>query len=410
MDIRFILPEEEAQLARNVKTAFPSKTPESLVQNMKYELQKPEEGRYLGCFDNYGEMIGSTLLMEFNTNIRGKMMRMGANAYLATNFLHKKEHIAKNLIRVSMGFFAKTGTCVGALHPFNPAFYGKMGYGYCTEMMMYSPKPCYIRSYETKADLSYADEKDRPEILEYYSKYVKQKHGATEHSFMDFHRIFDMPYVVVCRRGGRITGYLTFEFVEVDHYTDMYHDLAVREIVCDDMNTMKEFMTFLASQVDQIERVRIYTPEEDFQLLFSNPDSGENRAHDGAIQEIGRKVMGYMFRIFDLKAYFMQQNHCDKPARRPFVLKLVVEDDFMVENNRTLLLYIRDECVLITKDRDPDVTLKTNIADLSSFVMGAVSLKSFLWSGRMECSDNSYCEDIQRAIGWSEKPKNYTYF
>lgn len=410
MDIRFIRPEEVEQLARNVVTGFPSKTPEALLTHMENELHSPEEGRYLGCFTEDGTLIGSSLLMDFEINVRGKMMKMGGTAYLSTNFLHKKEHIARNLVRVGMGFFAKTGTAVGALHPFNPAFYRKMGFGYCNETVMYSPKPCYIRSYGDKSGLSYAKPEEEGEILEFYRKQAAKTHGATIHPFMDKHRIFDMPYVVVCRREGRITGYLTFEFVEVDHYTDMYHDLAVREIICEDMETMKQFLTFFASQMDQIERVRIYTYEENFHMLFTNPDSGENRAFDGAIQEVGRKNMGYMFRIFDLKSYFMQQNFCDQPVSRPFVLALEVADDFMEENNKTVLLHIHDSQVLLTKDREPDVTLKTGIADLSSLVMGAIPLSAFLWTGRMSLSDHSYQEDVQKAIGWSRKPKNYTYF
>ena len=410
MDIRFVQSEEEAQLARNVITGFPSKTPEALLHNMAGELKKPEEGRYLGCFDDNGNLIGSSLLMDFEVNVRGKLMEMGGTAYVSTNFLHKKEHVAKNLIRVGLGAFAKTGRTVAALHPFNPAFYRKMGFGYCNETMMYSPKPQYIRSYGDKSCLSYARPEEEEEILEFYRNYAKKTHGATIHSFMDRHRIFDMPYVVVCRREGRITGYLTFEFVEVDHYTDMYHDLAVRELVCEDMETMKQILTFFASQTDQIERVRIYTYEEDFHMLFTNPDSGENRAFDGAIQEIGRKNMGYMFRILDVKKYFALQNHCERPARREFTMELQVEDDFMEENNTSVLLRVQGDKVLLTKDREPDVVLKTGIADLSSLVMGAIPLSSFLWTERMELSNRSYGQDIQNAIGWSEKPKNYTYF
>ena len=328
MEIRFVRPEEEAQLARNIQTAFPSKTPESLLNNMGSELVKPDEGRYLGCFDDDGTLIGSTLLMDFQMNVRGKLMKMGGTAYVSTSFLHKKEHIARNMIRVGIGVFAKTGTPVGALHPFNPAFYGKMGFGYCNESVMYSPKPQYIRSYGDKSGLAYAGPGDEEEILEFYRNYARKTHGATIHPYMDRHRIFDMPYVVVCRRNGRITGYLTFEFVEVDHYTDMYHDLAVREIVCEDMETMKQFLTFFASQIDQIDRVRIYTHEENFHMLFTNPDSGENRAFDGAIQEVGRKNMGYMFRIFDVKEYFRQQSHCERPAEREFTLELQVGRQF----------------------------------------------------------------------------------
>lgn len=35
MDIRFVLPSEVEQLARNVVTSFPSKTPAALLQNME---------------------------------------------------------------------------------------------------------------------------------------------------------------------------------------------------------------------------------------------------------------------------------------------------------------------------------------------------------------------------------------
>ena len=230
MEIRFVEPAEVEQLRRNVQTAFPSKTPQALLDNMPEELVRPEEGRYLGCFDDDGTMIGSLLMMDFEMNVRGKMMKMGAPAYVSTNFLHKKEHIARNLLRVQMGVFAQTGTAIGALHPFNPAFYRKMGYGYCTEQVMYSPRPQYIRSYGDKSGLSYAGPEDEEEILEFYRQYARKTHGATIHPFMDKHRIFDEPYVVVCRRNGKITGYLTFDFVQVDHYTDMYHDLAVRSL------------------------------------------------------------------------------------------------------------------------------------------------------------------------------------
>ena len=242
---------------------------------MESELRQPDEGRYLGCFDDNGTLIGSILMMDFTLNVRGVMMPMGAAAYVSTNFLHKKEHIARNLLRVLMGYYCKLGTPVGCLHPFNPAFYRKMGYGHCMEAYFYMPKASAIRSFGKKSDLSYAEAADREEILDYYRAYAARTNGATVHHYMDPHRIFDMPYVVVCRKGGRITGYLTFEFVEVDHYTDMYHDLCVREMIYDDLDTLQQFMSFFASQVDQIDRVRIYSPDPYLHHMFLNPDSGE---------------------------------------------------------------------------------------------------------------------------------------
>ena len=156
MDIRFVLPSEVEQLARNVVTSFPSKTPAALLQNMEGELHRPDEGRYLGCFDDDGTLLGSILMMDFTLNVRGVMMPMGAAAYVSANFLHKKERVACTLLKVLMRYYAKQGTPIGCLHPFNPAFYANMGYGYCNENYLYQPKPSAIRSYGDKSGLSYA--------------------------------------------------------------------------------------------------------------------------------------------------------------------------------------------------------------------------------------------------------------
>lgn len=410
MDIRFVLPSEVEQLARNVVTSFPSKTPEALLRNMEGELYRPDEGRYLGCFDKDGTLLGSILMMDFTLNVRGVMMPMGAAAYVSANFLHKKEHVAVSLLKVLMRYYAKLGMPMGCLHPFSPAFYGKMGYGYCNENILYQPKPSCIRSFGDKSGLSFARPEDRDEIIEYYRAYARRTPGATVHHFMDPHRIFDLPHVVVCRRDGMLTGYFTFEFVNVDHYTDMYHDLRVNEMIYDDLDTLKQFMTFFASQVDQIERVRIMGTDEYLHMMFLSPDTGENRVHDGCIHEIGRRTMGYMARIFDIRDYFKVQTHCEAPAKNDFTLALQVSDDMMDANNGVFYLHISGGKVELVEHAHANVTLTTGIAELSSLVMGAYPLEKALFMGRMTLSDHAYAEDVQRALGWSVKPINLTYF
>lgn len=337
-------------------------------------------------------------------------MPMGAAAYVSANFLHKKERVACTLLKVLMRYYARLGTPIGCLHPFNPAFYRRMGYGNGNEYVLYQPKPCYIRSFGDKSGLSYAAGDDRAAVLAFYRRWAERTHGATVHPYMDPHRIFDAPYVVVCRREGRITGYLTFSFVEVDHYTDMYHDLMVHEMIYEDMDTLKQFMTFFASQVDQIERVRILSPDRRLHLMFTNPDTGENRAHDGCIHEIGRRAMGYMVRIFDVAGYFRLQPRCRRPAERPFVLALRVADDFLPENDRVFLLRVEGGLISLVEHAQPDVTLSLGISPLSSAVMGALSLKEAVDYGLAQISDPAWLEELQNAIGWEEPPVNVTYF
>ena len=71
-------------------------------------------------------------------------------------------------------------------------------------------------------------------------------------------------------------------------------------------------------------------------MLFHNPDTGENRAHDGCIHEVARRTMGYMARIFDVPAYFRMQSRCESPVSRPFVLALQVDDNFIEGQQRHL--------------------------------------------------------------------------
>ena len=120
--------------------------------------------------------------------------------------------------------------------------------------------------------------------------------------------------------------------------------------------------------------------------------------------------MGYMVRIFDVRQYFAVQTHCESPVSRPFTLALQVRDTFLDHNNGTFLLKVEGDRVALVDRGEPDVTLSTPIADLSSLVMGAIPLREFLAYDRMQLTDPGYADDIQRAIGWSVKPKNYTYF
>lgn len=47
MEIRFVEPAEVEQLRRNVQTAFPSKTPQALLDNMQKNLSDRRKGDIL---------------------------------------------------------------------------------------------------------------------------------------------------------------------------------------------------------------------------------------------------------------------------------------------------------------------------------------------------------------------------
>ena len=92
------------------------------------------------------------------------------------------------------------------------------------------------------------------------------------------------------------------------------------------------------------------------------------------------------------------------------MLELQVEDGFLKDNSGSYFLHVSGNRVELAGSTAPQVTLRTDIAALSSLVMGAYSLDKAVARGVMDISDPSFLPDVQNAIGWHRKPVNYTYF
>ena len=239
MDIRFVLPSEVEQLARNVVThSLPRRRPpcsrtwkanctvrtravtSAVLTTMEPCWLHPDDGFHpqrQRCDDAYG---GRSLCLRKLS----PQERAGG--------LHAPEGVDAVL--------RQTGDADRLSPPLQSRVLCQHGIRLLQRELSLPAKPSAIRSYGDKSGLSYARPEDRQEILDFYRAYAARTHGATVHHYMDPHRIFDMPYVVVCRRDGRLTGYFTFDFVAVDHYTDMYHDLLVPEMVYEDLDTLRQ--------------------------------------------------------------------------------------------------------------------------------------------------------------------------
>ena len=112
-----------------------------LLENLDSELHTPLEGRYLGCFDDNGTLIGSLMMMDFAFNVRSVMRPMGAVAYVSTNFLHKKEKIACTLLKVLINYYAETDTPSAACIRSTRHFTGRWATATATRISCICPSP-----------------------------------------------------------------------------------------------------------------------------------------------------------------------------------------------------------------------------------------------------------------------------
>ncbi|NLM76307.1 MAG: GNAT family N-acetyltransferase [Clostridiaceae bacterium] len=400
-------------LMQNIRNAFPHKPPhieERRADYVRRELDKREQGVFVGLFDDNDVLVASMELFEFEMCFKGKLIPLGGTGFVATNFLRKKEKSAKALVEFFTKYFLDRGITIGALYPFNFAFYKKMGFGYATENYMFNLIPGYILNNGDKSNLSYCRPDEEEEVLEFYSKYASITHGMLINKGNDYTRIFRDNQVVVCRINGQITGYLSFRLVPVETHVDKTTDMIVSEMVYQDEETLGQFLTFLASQSDQIERIRLYTTDPYIYYLSDNPDNGLNTAYNNGIQQLAHMCGGSMLKILDLKAYLKQNSTFEEPVHEPVYVKLNIKDSFNKSNNEPVIVKIEGNSIEISENSHFDVKLSGDVSDFTSFAVGAIPLSKQIEYSRLCISDKKWAPLLQRCLGYDKKPVCFSYF
>lgn len=400
-------------LMENIRTSFPHKPPaveERRAAYVKQELQNKEQGVFVGYFDPKHTLVASMQLYQFDMCFKGKQIPMGGVGFVATNFLRKKEKSAKALIEYTTDYFLDKGISLCALYPFNFSFYKKMGFGYATENYMFNLTPESIISRGNKSDLSYCRSDDEREVLEFYNQYAAVTHGMCINKSNDYTRIFRDNQVIICRRNGKITGYLCFRLIPVELHVDKTTDMEVTEMVYQDKETLSQFLTFLASQSDQIKRIRLYTTDPYAYYLSNDPDNGLNTAYDNGIQQLAHMCGGSMMKILDLQAFFKQNDSFQKSVEAPLYVRLDIEDSFNKSDNNPVTVKLEGNKIEIVQTPYFDVELTGGIGDFTSFVAGAIPLTKLIEYSRLNISDAKWIPLLQRCLGYDKKPVCFSYY
>jgi predicted acetyltransferase len=138
--------EEFAPFVDIVARAFPSweiLTAED-KENTRQHLLKTLEGEptvhYYGVF-RQGQLAGGMRLHDFRMNLRGARIRAGGVGLVAVHLLHKKEHVAREMVEFFLRNCRERGMPLALLYPFRPDFYRQMGFGYGTKLNRYRFSP-----------------------------------------------------------------------------------------------------------------------------------------------------------------------------------------------------------------------------------------------------------------------------
>jgi predicted acetyltransferase len=418
-EIRILEPSDFDALPRIFADAYPgikivSEEDRQRLKQRALKLHMEEPTAHFHGLFRHGELLGTMCFYDFTMNFLGARIPAGGVGQVAVDLVHKKEHVAKEMMRYFLQHFRQRGTPLVTLYPFRPDFYRKMGFGYGTKMNQYRVRPASLPRGPSKANIRYLGEHDKGALKDCYQRFATRTHGMMDKTEREVQRLFGNPAhrIVGCEVDGQVQGYLVFTFAQGESF--ITNDLIIHEFICENREAMSELLTFLHTQADQIRYVIVNTQDEYFHHLLLDPRNQSERLIPDVYHETNVQGVGLMYRVVDVPRIF------DLLSKRDFgtpefgaqtgTLKLTVDDSFLPENAGSLLLQFEGGHLQRLDRGNYDAELHLDIADLSSLLAGTVDFRSLYRYGLAEISSSKYAAIVDRIFAVAQKPMCTTSF
>jgi len=412
-EIRELSVEEIGPFVDIVAKAYPGweiVTAEDKERTRQRLLKSREEeptARYYGVFRR-GQLAGGMRLHDFRMNFLGTRIGAGGIGLVAVHLLHKKEHIAREMVRFFLRHYRERGMPLALLYPFRPDFYKQMGFGYGPKMNRYRFSPAVLPREPAKVHIRYLGPDDRQMLWDYYHRVVDRTHGMIAWTLREVNLLLESTrqHLVGYVEEGQLRGYLMFRWQKGEN--DLTNDLVVRVLFYDAPEVLAELLTFLNTQADQIRHIILDTPDDSFHYLLHDPRDGSSEMFGELYQETNVQGVGLMYRVLDTPALFhlLEERNFGRETCR---LRLTISDTLLPENAGSTLLHVEEGRVSVTRRGRCDVELSMDIADFSSLLVGAVDLASLCRLGLARVSKPEYMGQVGRILA-AERPVCTTMF
>jgi predicted acetyltransferase len=348
------------------------------------------------------------ILYDFIMNVRSTFLPVGGVGLVAVHLLHKKEHVAKELIDYYFRHFRNKKVPLLILYPFRPNFYRQMGFGYGTKINEYRVRSSAFKRGKVKSHLRFLDETNIEGLLDCYNRSVQRIHGMVLGSPREFEYLFmsSTHYVVGYEKNNSIKGFLAFHFER--KVSQEITSIRVSHLIFDDRDALGEMLTFVHTQLDQFEWVTITTHDETFHHLLSDPRNASRNIIPHVHHESNVQAVGLMYRVLDVAGLFGALDDVrfgDVSCR----LRIDVKDSFLAENEVETIIHFQNGRPILG-EYDYEVSIELDISDFSSLVMGVISFKKLYQYGLAKISDLSFLETIHRLFWVEDKPICLTRF
>jgi predicted acetyltransferase len=379
------------------------------VERFEKRLDTPGD-TYYGLFRD-DALVGAMRLIDYQMNVRGAQVGTGGVGMVAVDLLHKKEKVARDMIRFYLERCRSEGMPLAALYPFRPDFYRQMGFGYGTKSSQYAISPASLPDRGDKSRVRMLSADDKTAMRDCYLRVQERTHGLMAKSETDMERMLSAPdaRIVGVASDGALTGYLSFGFDNDPGGNFVKNNIHVRELVYDTREALADLLSFLHSQADQIDRIVLETQDEHFHHLLFDPRDTSGRLFPSVYHQVAVVGVGIMYRIVDTRAALQAlagARFGDVRCR----VALTVRDSFLPENSGTFLVSFEDGHARLMDRGDHDVALTLDVAELSSLLMGTIDAEHLYLYGRAEVSDPKQLDTLNRLFAVPTKPICMTHF
>jgi predicted acetyltransferase len=356
------------------------------------------------------KLIGGIRLFNFRMNYFGNFIPMGGGGLLAVDLVHKKEHIAKQLMLYFLNYFVRKGTFLASLYPFRPDFYKKMGFGYGAKVSQYVIKPADLPKGATKKHIYTLGKKDFAAMESCYNRIASKTHGLFKRCKFEMMR-FEFPRykIIGYKKGKKVLGYIVFE-LKVDKGDNiLLHDLVINEMFYENRDVLKELLAFLKSQSDQVRYIIYSTQNSNFHFIPLDPRDNSGKTIGGINHQTNQQGVGLVYRILDLRGFFKQVKSIQF-GYQTCKIKLNITDTFFKTNNDSYIVHFVNGKPSVKTKGDYDVEINMDISEFSSMIMGVVSFKTLFELNAAEISNLKYIDTVNKLFFREENPYCVTQF
>lgn len=322
-----------------------------------------------------GVLAGAMRLYDYQMNVRGRDAFTGGVGAVAVALTHKRQGIARALIAWYLDHYRARGAPFAALHPFRLDFYRALGFGYGTPVLRFRFAPGTLRDDGARGTVRMLAETDLDALLECYERVRAKTHGLiAKHRSTTARALADAAtrYVAV-EDAGTMRAFMQTTAAVADPELRNRDELIVRDLAYEDESYLAALLRYLRNQRDQFARIAIESQDAAFYLAATDPRDGSDRAvAPPASHRVAETGLGIMYRIVDIERALA---HLPGSAA-PFALRLGVDDPFQPATGGARTFRFEPHR---SPERDdtagPDATLAIGIHDLSSVVLGSLSVR-----------------------------------